>query len=55
MAPSALRAQSFNVGVSDKLPCCLDDMADLLAGLRRKSRVSHEPKFVAQWREGACD
>lgn len=37
----------------DKPPTSLDDMADLLASLRSKTRAPQEPNFVAQWRDGA--
>lgn len=37
----------------DKPPDSLDDMADMLASFRSKSRVPQEPNFVEQWREGA--
>ena len=43
---------SVNSG-SEKPPSSLDDMADMLANLRSKSRQPKEPNFVAQWREGA--
>lgn len=38
---------------SEKPPGSLDDMAEMLANLRSKSRLPKEPNFVAQWREDA--
>ena len=53
VAVSKHQAQSFGDGLGEKPPSSLDDMADMLAGLRSKSRLPKEPDFVAQWREGA--
>lgn len=40
-------------GALEKPSGSLDDMVDLLAGFRSKSRLPQEPNFVEQWREGA--
>ena len=37
----------------EKPPISLDDMADVLASFRSKTRPPQEPNFVEQWREGA--
>ena len=52
VAVSALQAQTLTGSGSETPPNNLDDMADMLAGFRSKSRVPQEPNFVAQWREG---
>ena len=57
VAVSTLPAQSLRQteadGAAEQPPSGLDDMADLLADLRSKTRAPQEPNFVAQWREGA--
>ena len=53
VAMSASSAKNFVDSNLDEPPNSLDDMADLLAGLRSKSRPPQELNFVAQWREGA--
>lgn len=53
VAVSMHQAQSSGDGFAEKPPSSLDDMADLLASLRSKSRLPKEPDFVAQWRDGA--
>jgi antitoxin (DNA-binding transcriptional repressor) of toxin-antitoxin stability system len=52
VAVSSLPAQSTADSAFQKPPSSLDDMDDMLAGCRSKSRTSEEPNFVAQWREG---
>ena len=52
VAVSALQAQTLVGSGSETPPKSLDDMADILAGFRSKSRAPLEPSFVAQWREG---
>lgn len=52
VAVSALKNQSSVDSAFQKPPSSLDDMADMLAGYRSKSRAPQEPNFVAQWREG---
>ena len=46
-------AQNYSDSFVEQPPGSLDDMADLLANLRRKSRLPEELDFVAQRREGA--
>ena len=53
VAVSALQAQVLVGSESEKPPGSLDDMDDVLAVLRSKSRAPQEANFVAQWREGA--
>jgi len=53
VAVSKHQVQSSGEEFAEMPPSSLDDMADLLAGLRSKSRLPKEPDFVAQWREGA--
>ena len=51
--PAQSARQSETDSAAEKPPTSLDDMADLLADLRSKTRAPQEPNFVAQWREGA--
>ena len=53
VAVSKHQVQSSGEEFAEMPPSSLDDMADLLAGLRSKSRLPKEPDFVAQWRAGA--
>ena len=53
VAVSAGQAEGSADTSFKKPPSGLDDMADVLAGFRSKSRLPPEPNFVAQWREGA--
>ena len=53
VALAGLPATSSVDSATEKPPSSLDDMADMLANLRSKSRLPTEPNFVAQWREDA--
>ena len=53
VAVSKSPAASVGEIAAEKPPSSLDDMADLLASLRSKTRAPQEPNFVAQWRKGA--
>jgi prevent-host-death family protein len=53
VAVSARQAERSVDSAFEKSPSSLDDMADVLATFRSKSRAPQEPNFVAQWREGA--
>ena len=52
VAIAASQSQSAVEHSFEKPPLSLDDMVDLLAGFRSKSRPPPEPNFVEQWREG---
>ena len=53
VALAGLPATSSVDSATEKPPSSLDDMADMLANSRSKSRLPKEPNFVAQWREDA--
>ena len=53
VAVSTVQATGLVSGAIDMPPSSLDDMADVLASFRSKSRVPQESNFVEQWREGA--
>lgn len=52
VAVSARQPESSVDSAFEQPPSSLDDMADMLAGFRSKSRAPQAPNFVAQWREG---
>ena len=51
VAISGLPTARFAYSALEKPPSSLDDMADVLATLRSKTRAPQEPNFVEQWRE----
>lgn len=53
VAISALQVPNPADGAPSNPPGNLDDMADVIAGFRSKSRAPHESNFVAQWRKTA--